>query len=57
MADRTHDGRPIRLLTVIDEFTRECLAIEVQRRLTSHDVLDVLRDLFVERGAPLFIPE
>jgi transposase InsO family protein len=55
VADRTHDGRPIRMLTVIDEYTRECLAIEVQRRLSSQDVLDVLRDLFVERGAPEYI--
>ena len=55
VADRTHDGQPIRMLTVIDEYTRESLAIEVQRRLSSQDVLDVLRDLFVERGAPEFI--
>ena len=53
--DRTHDGRAIRLLTVIDEYTRECLAIEVQRRLSSQDVLDLLRDLFVRRGAPEYI--
>ena len=55
VADRTHTGRPIRMLTVIDEYTRECLAIEVQRRLNSQDVLDVLRDLFVERGAPEYL--
>ena len=55
VADRTHDGRPIRMLTVIDEYTRECLAIEVARRLDSQDVLDVLRDLFVQRGAPHYI--
>jgi transposase InsO family protein len=55
VADRTHDGRPIRMLTVIDEYTRECLAIEVARKLSSQDVLDVLRDLFVERGAPEYI--
>jgi transposase InsO family protein len=55
VADRTHDGRPIRMLTVIDEYTRESLAIEVQRRLRSQDVLDVLRDLFVERGVPEYI--
>lgn len=36
------------MLTVIDEHTRECLAIEVQRNLTSQDVLDVLRNLFVQ---------
>jgi putative transposase len=53
--DRTHDGRAIRLLTVIDEYTRECLAIEVQRRLSSQDVLDLLRDLFVRRGTPEYI--
>ena len=35
VADRTHDGRPIRMLTVIDEYTRECLAIEVQRKPAS----------------------
>ena len=55
VADRTHDGRPLRMLTLIDEYTRECLAIEVQRRLKSQDVLDVLRDLFVTRGTPDFI--
>ena len=50
--DRTHDGRPFRTLTVIDEHTRECLAIVVARRLTSDDVLQTLTDLFVERGPP-----
>jgi len=38
VADWTHDGRPIRMLTVIDEYSRECLAIEVQGRLGSQDV-------------------
>ena len=52
MADRTHDGRPLKLLTVVDEFTRECLAIEVARRMRSIDVLQILSRLFVERGAP-----
>jgi putative transposase len=50
--DRTHDGRPFRMLTVIDEYTRECLAITVARNLTSDDVLQVLTDLFVDRGPP-----
>ena len=49
---RTHDGRAFRMLTVIDEFTRECLAIEVSRRLRSDDVLQVLADLFVLHGPP-----
>ena len=39
VADRTHDGRPLRMLTVIDEFTRVCLAIVVARRLNSNDVV------------------
>jgi transposase InsO family protein len=37
---RTHDGRPVRMLTILDEYTRECLAIDVARRLTSEDVLE-----------------
>jgi len=49
---RTHDGRAFRMLTVIDEYSRECLAIEVARRLRSDDVLQVLADLFVRHGAP-----
>jgi transposase InsO family protein len=49
---RTRDGRAFRMLTVIDEFTRECLAIEVARRLTSEDVLEQLADRLVRRGVP-----
>ena len=48
----THDGRSFRLLTVIDEYTRECLAIDIGRRLTSENVLDRLTSLFVCRGIP-----
>lgn len=50
--DRTHDGKVFRMLCVIDEYTRECLAIRVERRLNSRDVLDVLGELFVRHGAP-----
>ena len=53
--ERTHDGRPLRLLAVVDEYTRECLAIDVARRLTSDDVLYCLGQLFVERGAPAYL--
>lgn len=49
---RTHDGRSFRLLTVIDEYTRECLAITVARRLRSDDVLHTLAELFVKHGTP-----
>ena len=50
--DRTHDGRKFRMLTVIEEYTRECLAIEVARRLSSDNVLDVLARLMADRGSP-----
>ena len=50
--DRTHDGRAFRMLTVIDEYTRECLAIQVDRRLRSDDVLHCLAELFTDRGPP-----
>ena len=52
VASRTHDGRPIRMLTIIDEYTRECLAIDVERRLRSDDVLDKLTELFIRYGPP-----
>ena len=52
MADRTSNGRPIRMLTIVDEFTRECLAIDVAKKLTSEDVLERLSDLFVCKGVP-----
>ncbi len=53
--DRTANGRTLKWLSLIDEYTRECLALEVNRRMTSDDVLDVLRDLFVVRGVPQHI--
>ncbi len=49
---RTHDGRTFRMLTIIDEYTRECLAIDVARHLRSDDVLHRLAELFVDRGPP-----
>jgi transposase InsO family protein len=50
--DRTHEGRKYRMLNVVDEYTHECLAIRVERRLGSADVIDVLPDLFILRGVP-----
>ena len=50
--DRTHNGRKYRMLNIIDEFTRECLAIRVNRKLNSTDVIGVLSDLFIMRGVP-----
>ena len=52
VAARTHDGRPLRLLTLVDEYTRECLAIEVARSLRADDVIFRLTELFVEHGQP-----
>ena len=49
---RTRDGRAFRMLTVLDEYSRECLAIDVGRKLTGDDVLERLSDLFVRRGVP-----
>jgi putative transposase len=55
VADRLSNGKKIRMLTVIDEFTRKCLAIRVDYRLNSDDVLDVLSDLFLQHGMPDYI--
>jgi len=52
---RTADGRPFKMLTILDEYTRECLAILVERRITSEDVIDQLFNLFVFRGIPEYI--
>ena len=50
--DHTHDGRKYRMLNIVDEFTHECLAIRIDRKLKSTDVIDVLSDLFILRGVP-----
>ena len=55
MHDRTHNGVPFRILNVIDEYTRECLAVRVARSLTHKDVIEVLYELFCERGVPVHI--
>ena len=49
---RLHNGRPVRLLTIIDEFTRECLAIRAQRSIRSADVIETLAGLMVAHGVP-----
>jgi len=53
--DRTRDGRKFRMLCVVDEFTREALAIRVARKLSSSDVIDALADLFIAHGTPTHI--
>ena len=49
---RTHDGRKLRLMTLIDEFTRECLAIRVARRINSLGVIETMADAMIVRGIP-----
>ena len=53
--DKTHDGRPFRTLNIIDEYTRENLAIKVKRNLKSEDVLECLTELFCTKGTPDYI--
>lgn len=53
--DRTHDGTAFRMLTLIDEYTRECLTIEVQRKLRSGDVLYAVADAMLKHGTPRYI--
>ncbi|HEX9109992.1 MAG TPA: IS3 family transposase [Terriglobales bacterium] len=48
----THDGRTLRLLTLIDEYTRKCLALRVARRLNSYDLIETLADVMLEHGVP-----
>jgi len=52
VADRTHDGRPLRMLKILDEYTRACLASVVARRIRSQDVLVLLADLCLSHGIP-----
>ena len=55
VADRTKDGRALKMLTLVDEYTRECLTIEVSRRIRSMDVLEILSEQFLIHGAPEYI--
>jgi putative transposase len=52
VSGRTHDSVPLKMLTIVDEYTRECLAIDVARKLTSDDVLERLSWLMATRGVP-----
>jgi transposase InsO family protein len=53
--DQTSDGRTLKFLPIEDEYTRECLALEVDRSITSRDVIQTLRYLFEVRGAPAYL--
>lgn len=53
--DRTETGRKLRVLTVVDEFTRRCLTVEVEHRMNAKCVAQTLLRLFAEFGFPVFI--
>ena len=55
VADRTDNGGRLRILCLIDEYSRECLALQVARKLTAHDLIEVMERLVAERGAPAHI--
>lgn len=55
VSEQTHDGRKLKILNVVDEFSRECLLILVQRRIRSQDVIFALADLFLIHGLPKHI--
>lgn len=53
--DQTEDGRRLKAMPVVDEYTRECLALEMERSITAEDVIGTLERLFTERGEPQYI--
>lgn len=53
--DRTENGTPLKMLTLIDEYSRQCLRIEVARKLRGHNVLDALSEVMAQRGMPEYI--
>lgn len=55
VADRTTDGRPLKMLTLIDEYTRECLAIHVDRQIKTDGVMEALTKVFLRRGTPIYL--
>jgi putative transposase len=55
VAERTTDGRPLRMLNIVDEYTRECLRIHIGRQVKATDVIYELSELFIERGAPDYL--
>ena len=55
VSERTTDGKPLKILTIIDEYTRECLAIDVARNIRAENVIDCLAELFIRKGVPKHI--
>lgn len=55
VSDRPHEGRPVKILAVVDEYSRECLTLRVARQCRATDVIETLADLFVMHGAPAYL--
>jgi putative transposase len=55
LAERTGDGRPLRMLNIVDEYSRECLKIHIDRQVKAADVVYELSELFIERGVPEYV--
>ena len=55
VAERTSDGRPLRMLNIVDEYSRECLKIHIDRQVKAADVVYDLSELFIERGVPEYL--
>ncbi len=55
MMDETEEGRRLKMMPVVDEYTRECLSIDVERSITAEDIVAILASLFGSRGEPAFI--
>ena len=53
--DTTEDGRRLKIMPIVDEYSRECLALEAERSITAEDVVEILDRLFTERGEPAYI--
>ena len=53
--DETEDGRRLKIMSIVDEYSRECLHLEVERSITAEDVVAILEGLFCQRGEPVFI--
>jgi hypothetical protein len=55
VVDRTEDGRTLKMMPVVDEYSRECLTLEVERSITAEEVVRTMMALFNRRGEPAFI--
>ena len=53
--DATEDGRRLKVMPVVDEHSRQCLALEMERSITAEGVVEILERLFTERGEPAYI--